>query len=79
MWLQALELKGDFKLFGLIINVGKIMVLSTDGSPVTVHLDRVGLGQVQQFKNLGFVMQKKDVLSSMKTLNRIRAVSAAFG
>uniref|UniRef100_A0A3P9D8H3 Uncharacterized protein n=1 Tax=Maylandia zebra TaxID=106582 RepID=A0A3P9D8H3_9CICH len=56
------------KLYGLKVNAEKTKVLTTDGSPMIVHLDGVQIKQVQQFQYLGSLVEEKKVASSVEIL-----------
>ena len=64
--------------FGLKINTEKTKVLSTDGSPTTVHLNGDRIEQVQEFKYLGSLIQDKKVASTTEIHSRIGQAAAAF-
>ena len=64
--------------YGLKINVDKTKVLTTDGSPATVHFEGVQIDQVQDFKYLGSLVQEKKVASAAEIHSRIGQAATAF-
>ncbi|KAL7872676.1 hypothetical protein AOLI_G00117470 [Acnodon oligacanthus] len=66
-------------MYGLKINADKTKVLTTDGSPATVHLHGTQLEQVEEFKYLGSIVQQKKVAASADIHSRVgQAAGQAF-
>ncbi|CAF1481457.1 unnamed protein product [Adineta ricciae] len=57
----------------------KTKVLTTDGSPVIVKLDKLQLEQVQQYKYPGSIVEAQRIAATADITNRIGQATTVFG
>lgn len=62
----------------LKINIDKTKALTTEGSPVNIHLQRIKIEQVKNFKYLGSLIQETKTAWVAEVQCRIGQATAAF-